>query len=368
MVRQLAFILITLAVELVSPNTARAKQPFFMGLGIGTDPEDISADGSVIVGDIPRQSSFRWSRKTGMTPISGQYGSENVSADGSTIVIAAGTQYRWKSDTGLVPVPLASGVSGDGSILVGTLLNQMTGLVQAARWTEASGLKFLDLPGGETYAWDISADGSVILCESSAGIPFIWGADDGVVLLDLPSPLNTDGTFIKISDNGMVVVSIIGSGISDRRGIRWTKETGVVEVGRLPDGPWMSATGVSADGSIIVGNSQNVSPQRPAIWDAIHGPRYLDNILVKELGLGNDFAGWNNLFAYGVSGDGRTIIGRGINPNGIAEGWIAHLGAVPEPTTLALALPVIAHLACRWRPARAGRIPRRSRCARLQDL
>jgi len=37
--------------------------------------------------------------------------------------------------------------------------------------------------------------------------------------------------------------------------------------------------------------------------------------------------------AYGVSADGLTIVGGGINPDGHPEGWVA---TIPEPATLIL--------------------------------
>ena len=38
---------------------------------------------------------------------------------------------------------------------------------------------------------------------------------------------------------------------------------------------------------------------------------------------GVDAEGWQIREAYGVSGDGRTIVGRGVNPNGEMEVWMA---------------------------------------------
>ena len=96
----------------------------------------------------------------------------------------------------------------------------------------------------------------------------------------------------------------------------------------------MTAIGVSADGSIIVGSSLGVpqSDRRPAIWDAVNGSRYLVDVLVNELNLGNAMAGWKLNIAKGISGDGRSVIGYGTNPQGNTEGWIAYLGpSAPIP-------------------------------------
>jgi hypothetical protein len=89
----------------------------------------------------------------------------------------------------------------------------------------------------------------------------------------------------------------------------------------------MSVTGMTSDGSIVVGNTRNVNQTRPAIWDAIHGPRYLDDILLDQFG--QAMSGWSQFRAQGISGDGRSIIGRGVNPDGNTEAWIAYLGPAP---------------------------------------
>ncbi|MFM9995231.1 MAG: hypothetical protein ACKVU4_05460 [Phycisphaerales bacterium] len=42
-----------------------------------------------------------------------------------------------------------------------------------------------------------------------------------------------------------------------------------------------------------------------------------------------NLAGWTLTAVYGVSADGETIAGDGINPCGQIEAWVAHLGASP---------------------------------------
>jgi hypothetical protein len=65
----------------------------------------------------------------------------------------------------------------------------------------------------------------------------------------------------------------------------------------------------------------------------MHGVRYLFDVLKNDYGLGTALEGWSNLANIsGISGDGRTIVGLGINPNGNAEAWVAYLG--PRPAQL----------------------------------
>jgi hypothetical protein len=52
----------------------------------------------------------------------------------------------------------------------------------------------------------------------------------------------------------------------------------------------------------------------------------LDDVLISELNLDDALAGWTQLIAHGVSGDGRSVFGRGTNSDGNTEGWIAYLG------------------------------------------
>ena len=101
----------------------------------------------------------------------------------------------------------------------------------------------------------------------------------------------------------------------------------MVGLGDLPGGIFSSdARGVSADGSVIVGSSYIVSGKVVFIWDAVKGMRNLQAILEVQLGL--NLAGWTLTDARGVSPNGNTIVGYGINPLGATEGWIATLSSV----------------------------------------
>lgn len=358
-------------------NSAQGQEPFFIGLGdlpggtFYSFPDDISADGTVVTGSSRTESYeeiFRWTRTAGMVGLGIRDGSVNrVSADGSTVVAVGRlggacdpnifdcANFRWSTYAGLEPLPIVpNGVSGDGTLMVGSAYEISIG-AQAGLWTETGGVAFLPIGiqhPDNSFASDVSADGTVVLgAARRSGAPswdlFIYVLDEGTTWLNLPSPWWGDSTYLEISDNGNVVTGRMGDTAANRRGFRWTKETGAVELGHLPDGPWMGAAGASADGSIIVGNSQNVSPQRMAIWDAAHGPRYLDDILANELGLGGAMAGWSGLITFGISGDGRSVFGQGTNPNGNTEGWIAYMGsAVPEPTTSCLAVIMVGFFAC----------------------
>jgi len=66
------------------------------------------------------------------------------------------------------------------------------------------------------------------------------------------------------------------------------------------------------------------------VWDELHGMRDLKAVL-ENFGL--DLTGWSLTSATGISLDGLTIVGDGLNPEGRTEAWVA---VIPEPSTAAL--------------------------------
>ena len=130
-----------------------------------------------------------------------------------------------------------------------------------------------------------------------------------------------------ISDDGTTVV-----GDSHEHAFRWTQAQGTVDLGLLPGSTEATANNVSADGSVVVGNSGNSPVDLQAfIWDATRGMRDLKDVLESDYGL--DLTGWTLSTAEDISADGHTIAGVGVNPLGFNEAWIV---TIPEPTTLLL--------------------------------
>jgi hypothetical protein len=99
------------------------------------------------------------------------------------------------------------------------------------------------------------------------------------------------------------------------------------------------------DGSVIVGGAifENGGSEEAFVWDATNGLRRLADVLSGTASLAN----WTLGPARGVSADGNTIVGTGVDPDGHTEAWLARL---PEPDTALLqggALVGLAVLAAR---------------------
>ncbi len=277
----------------------------------------VSADGSVIVGNsfflLPE--AFRWTAADvtiglGNLPGGNRFNTfaRGVSADGSVVVGSApsanGTEaFRWTAESGMVGLgdlpgdefkSEASGVSADGSVIVG---------------------------------------GSISHTEQYGGVEaFHWTVGEGMIGLGTLRPDNLGrSTALAVTADGSVVVGWARS-FFDMEAFRWTPEGGMVGLGMLGTNPEREdqsrALSVSGDGSKIVGYS---SGGGAFLWDATHGMRDLEDVLTNDYGLVLD--GWDLQSATGISADGTVIVGHGVNPLGHPEAWQA---VIPEPSSFAL--------------------------------
>ncbi len=98
----------------------------------------------------------------------------------------------------------------------------------------------------------------------------------------------------------------------------------MVGLGFLPGGNSSYAYGINADGSAVVGESDNnVLQTREAYrWTAATGMQSIEDVLSAD---GADLAGWILQSAQNVSADGSVITGSGADPSGKSEAWIAHI-------------------------------------------
>jgi uncharacterized membrane protein len=349
----------------------------FFGLGLTTPPGpeifqnpntvaiEASNDGQVVSGQ-QFGRPFRWTRQTGAVLLDQSFPSYSwfdekpaMSGDGSVLVgnLIHTSQgifaYQWTENTGTVLIGKgeAWGVSRDGSTVVGSRLfydGPPPTRLPGFRWTAATG--FANLSPPSEYPWHlvptaVSADGSVVVGGSAALEPsVVWKAlrwtDSSV-----PEVL-TDGLATAITPDGRVVIGLtnpnsFGPWSGRGEAFRWTRETGAVTLGVLPGTSFSDAQDVSADGQRIVGRSWNynatsVRTLRSFLWDPIHGMRDLKTVLETDYGLGAELAGWQLEHAIGISDDGTTIVGSGVNPSGDHDSWVARIDPILEPSGIAL--------------------------------
>ena len=141
---------------------------------------------------------------------------------------------------------------------------------------------------------------------SASGAPLFMG------LGDLPGAIDNSSA-TGVSADGSVVAGT-GRTVSGNEAFRWTSGGGMVGLGDLAGGSFDSrARATSGDGSVVVGRGRSASGFEAFVWDATNGMRELDQILTS---LGVDLTGWTLSEARSISADGLTIVGSGKNPSG----------------------------------------------------
>jgi len=264
----------------------------------------VNADGTVIVGETSNGSTsraFRWTSATGtmdelgtlqtgaQTSSSFAYG---VSADGTIVVGEAINDdnqfhaFRWVEGAGMaqlftaidgniIGTSAAYAVNKAGDVVVGQYYyNGNTG---AFRWVANDGVQSLGALDQDTNTdWNSSASGvnaagTVVVGSSSNGTDatapleaFRWTAETGMVGLGTLSGF-TDSFGSATDSTGNVVVGTLYDSTATQaaQGFRWESGTGMQTVEQWLEASGVdtsvmtdhteTATGVSADGSIVVG-------------------------------------------------------------------------------------------------------------------
>jgi len=168
----------------------------------------------------------------------------------------------------------------------------------------------------------------------------------------LPGEIGSFSVAYATSADGSVVVGQSQSGGKGDRAFRWTSASGMVDLGSLGSSSWVDgrvrALAVSANGERVVGFSDSPSGQVAFLWTSEGGMVNLKDFLTEH-GTTN-LTGWTLTAAQGISANGNTIVGYGRNPAGQSEAWIA---TVPEPSSVVLALIALLTFASmarrRWR-------------------
>jgi hypothetical protein len=337
-------------------------QPVFHRVGVlngGSSSEvwAVSRDGTAVVGD-SSVHAFRWTPHGGIVGLGSIPGFPDqgsiawtCSQDGQTAAGVAGdTSFVWTPWQGMrdagalvsLARPRCRATSGDGSFLV--MEGVADGHSSIVRWSAASGAVALwPLPTGFASAgaaWSISADGryvvgAVVRNDGITSEPFVWSLVSGFQPLgDLREPCAGAADARAISADGRTVVGE-ATGPDPHtclpEAFRWTADTGMRGLGVPAPQTGTIALAVTAEGSVVSGQVLlfNGGPHA-CIWMPGAGPRYLDEFLYHEYGVG--VSGWD-LYDARVSADGTAIAGTGRSPEGHPEGWVVtglHLVCRPD--------------------------------------
>ncbi len=325
------------------------------GSSCGTQALGISGDGSVIVGagcvSSGNNEAFRWTAAGGYQVLGdlggGSSDARAASFDGSVVggqsIDTSGTPraYRWTAAQGMVALPLlqagtfgneADAVTDDGTMVAG-----------GNAWWKTSG-QTGSFGGGTCSALqaplrmvDLSADGSVAAGSGAGGLDMFgqqatnaYRSTPAGNCQDIDAVFNRNSDASGISADGTVIVGEMQVG-SPYLAFRWTASAGMVNLGSLGGG-LSRATATSRDGSVVVGTSLTTTSSGSAhafIWTARCG--MLD--LQAALKGAKIPSGWILQTATDVSEDGTVITGWGVSPPppgskfGQTEPWRAILPA-----------------------------------------
>lgn len=249
----------------------------------------LSHDGLVVIGTVGSTSSrihaFRWDASNG-------------------------TQ-----DLGVLPgmdSSRALATNASGSIVVGESGSSHTSLNRAFRWSESGGMQDLgDLGGGKALAKNVNAVGDVVVGESTdhqgAVHAFRWTSQGGMQDLSLPGAQYS--TANAVNDAGNVVVGRFFGASTGMliHAFRWTADGGLQDLGALGRGT-SEALAVNGSGDVVVGRSipMRGSP-RAFRWTVATGMQTVEDWLRSN---GFDSGAMKATSATGVSDDGNVIIGQ----------------------------------------------------------
>ena len=336
------------AITAVPVQAARGPSASFEGLGqmpgvviqpgeCGTQAFGISGDGSVIVGagclgsskTGTAQRAFRWTVAGGYQPLGDLGGGNSVanaaSFDGSVIVgnstdsSGNGHGFRWTAAQGMVAIPCGGeAVTDDGTMVAGgncwSTTSGQTGNFGGGSCTD---------PQAPLQVFDLSANGSVAAGAGKGGLDRLGQQATNAYLStpsggcqDIDAVRNRNSDASGISADGQVIVGEAQDQGGAYRAFRWTAASGMEDLGTLGGGDLVSrASATNRDGSVVVGTSLitgSSNSNHAFIWTATCGMQDLDTVLKNQgARIPN---GWILQFAADISEDGTVITGWGISP------------------------------------------------------
>lgn len=243
----------------------------------------------------------------------------SVSQDGRTVVGVGHVEpffstagFRWTADEGMTRLDMAQAHGVDalgGSISGGSLSAPVL-------WTQSGGASPLTLPGGAALglSTDMSADGTRIvgyvaypdIVSTLHPRAFVW--DETIGIRELGELVGDFRTIAwGISADGQVVVGHSDDERCSQQAFRWTSRTGMQGLGWLPGADCQSsqAFATDADGSVIVGVSRTASGHEAFRWTEAGGMRSLGTS-----------PGDNRSQALATTDDGDVVVGSSFGPGG----------------------------------------------------
>jgi probable HAF family extracellular repeat protein len=220
----------------------------------------------------------------------------------------------------------AKDVSDDGSVVVG--FSDTSGAYQHAfRWTQAGGMVDLDSssPSSASRAHGVDGTGSRIVGErDDYAVRWDWNGAAAT-----PTNITTEGlgeVATGVTEDGSVIV-----GMAANEAFRWTQAMGAVKLGKLSGDFAAAALGVSDNGKIVVGLSQedlsiffndvagaplySAAYSRAFRWtDPAEGGNGMEDLNQVFADAGADMTGVTLVAVTGISPDGQWLTGAATTP------------------------------------------------------
>jgi probable HAF family extracellular repeat protein len=230
---------------------------------------------------------------------------------GVSLVFPAAAKAAGMTDIDVLGGNYTSGyaVSGNGLVIVGRGFN-ISGDFEAFRY-DGTMYRLGNLSGNYSAAYGVSHDGNIIVGNVMVGAqlhPFRYDVSTST-MTDMGPSLHI-GTFAAVSGDGHVAVGQ-GNGGWGGYVMRQVDAAAPENLGHLNGGSGGEATGVSHDGSVIVGISDN--------GVTTLGFRYVGGVMTSVGTLGGTTYDWSR--AWAVSADGTTVVGQSTTSSGVLHAF-----------------------------------------------
>ena len=224
---------------------------------------------------------------------------------------------------GLPGESVATAVSADGRTVTGLARDAAV----AFRWEATTGMKSLGrLPGFDSAAGlGVSVDGFAIVGSSgppNAGAPFMWTARAGMVALKALPGGNGVGSASGVSADGTVIAGWTLGPDQGAKAVVWNDDGEPTEI--APDTSASYAVAMNPTRVVVAGNSFDDTSSEPFRWQSARGLMLLGDVA----------NGTRHTFANAISTDGRVICGQSVLATGLRTAccWSADRGWTILPT------------------------------------